>query len=745
MSKTFNYKSSIKDVQNRLIAASIKDVSNLDLLRSEEAIREVIKSYSDKFRAAEGMLTDVSKYFVESKNLVYLKDFNDLFESFYVDIQALYSDLEAIDRVLTLNLARNKAYYAVVKKRLRDLWQRLRLARMQIYDLTPGDESFYESFYSSVNSSVATDIFVDKKNGYISLAPRLKELKNRSAHIKNILVTTYPVDSEDGGVVHTTSPLNSLTENYKSGPRDMMRNGLWKEEVLCSDVPSMVINIGDATNKIMRAFTGVVSLIDIEYTYPMNINRFDIDVFGDRVLDVDTILYKLKSNDTWSVARIMDEDSLDNSSPLQTNLRQASGRGFDVLSITNILTFKAKYVRLVANQRNYELLDSDRTDSVKLDTIIDQDLGERRYQLIKFGPSLEESLTAPPTDDTKSLLSKILSIIETTRNVADILDKITRVLVPDTSIVTTNFSKTLQFNLGAWSIEPIREEYTTAVGKYDSKPYKFLDGALISASISDNKSIPSSATCNWYISVKGTDIPIVENNARWRKEPVNFIDMSDYGDYSLWPGSFVLLDLPIDASNANLLGIYENGVYNKQFGTKVAFLNSRILYFHDIRDTKRATYVVRYPVSLYGCVTQYVLNASASSQINKDLTLGISCSRREVLKAFCETVQYTSDQASGALKNNFTISSALATIDEARRWHGYAFSTCIWIDDSLYSHLSNIGIFSSLVSWSQSKLSCTVDNAQSYYSGENAIGPADLSVLGTSYVNIAPISTLRSI
>lgn len=748
MSKTFNFTSKIKDVQNRIVASTIREVSNLELLKSEEAIRDVIASYTSRFRAAEGMLTDITQYLAKSKSIVRLKDFNDLFESLYIDLQALYNDLEIVDGVLSLNLHRNKTYFLVIKKRIRDLWQRLRLTRLQVYDSLPGDESFYESFYTSVNSSHVGNIFVDKKNGYLSLSPKRKKVQNLAAQIKNITITNYPVESEDGGVVYTTSPLNSLEENYKSGPRDMMRNGLWKEELLCADVPDMIVNIGDSSKRINRAYRGAVSLVDIEYVYPLEINRFDIDIYGDRILDVDAILYKLKSTDDWSIARVIDEDTMTSADPTTSVNAHAAGRGFDVLSITNIVTFKAKYVRLVVNQRNYEFLDAERTNPVKLESSIDQDLGERRYELVKFHPSLEDQLTSPMDNTDTSLYSKIMNIVESTRTIADILTKINDLLSPGLRVVNSEFAKTLRFHVGAWSIEPVREEYTNLEGRYDSKPYTFGEGALISASMATNQSAPSSATCNWYISIKGKDIPVAANNNFWRKESLNFIDMSEYGTYSTWPGAFVLLDLPVDTTNADQIGIYENGVFEYQLGTQVAFLNSRLLYLHSIRDVARSQYTIRYPIALYSCVNQYVLNVRPGTFANKDLTLGICSCRREILEAFANSdVKYRpADSDAVSIAENYTISNGLCTAEEAKLWHGDTFPTCIWIDSEVYKQLIGVagGAFSSLISTSNSKLSSTAADAQTYYDG-GGFGPSDLSILGVTYMNIPPLSILRSL
>lgn len=740
----FNFTSSIKDVQNRMIASTIRDVSNLDLLRSEEAIKDVIKSYTDRFKVVEGMLTDVAKYVAKSKEIVKLDSINNLFESLYIDIAALYSDLEIIDNILTLNLARNKNYFLVIKKRVRDLWQRLELTRLQVYDLSPADELFYESFYSAINSTYTSNVEVDKKNGYLVLSTKRKRLLNDFPYIKTVTSTTYPVENEEGGVISTTSPLNDLNENYTSGTRDLLTDGLWKEELLCKDVPNMVVNIGSDANPIRRNYHGVVSIVDIEYAYPVEINRLDIDIFGEKILDIDAILYKLTIEDEWVALRFEPSEYLAAMESNSINYESVKGRAFDIISFLNIKKTKIKFLRLVFNQQNYSLLDSNKLPERTLEQQIDLDFQERRYELVKFGASLEESLAVPVNDNNTSLYYKVMESVESTRNIEEILEKINRILVPDIKTVTTSFSKTARFELGAWSIEPSIEEYTRLVGKYDSKLYTIKNKNLIAVQIKANQEIPNSTTCNWYVTVNGLDIPVLENNSVWRKEPINFINILDLNtDYSDWPGSFILLDFPIDPANVDSLGIYENGVFNYSFSTKIAFLNSRLLYLADITDPARADYVVQYAPARHNCVSLYCLNPKITSDQFSKISLGIVSARRDILEGFARRVKSKVDGTEVlSLNENYTISSALATYEEAQSWFGSSFSSCIFINDNIKAYLElDLGVFDTMVTYGPSKLDATINDMNTYYSG-SGVGPSDLSLIAL-YPNLAPLTTRR--
>ena len=747
MTTPFNFTSTIKNAQNTMIASTIKEVSNLELLKSEEAIKAVLKSYTDRFRAVEGMLTDVSKYVAKSETIIRLADFNKMFESIYIDLSALYNDLDIVDSVLSLNLNRNKNYFLVIKKRVKDLWQRLELTRLQVYDIAPADESFYESFYSAINSTFVSNIKIDKKNGFMVLDTKRKRLLNDVPYIKSVTATTYPVENEDGGVLFTTSPLNDINTNYTEGTRDLLSDGLWKEQVLCKDIPDMVINIGSDANPIRRNFRGVVSIVDIEYTYPVELNRVDIDVFGEKVLDIDCILYKANNDDQWTPVLYEGEDHMEEASPI-TDLKYKSvaGRAFDVISFLNLQKISVKHLRIVFNQQNYSLLDSETLPERTLEQQIELDLSERRYELVKFDASLEQELATPVNENNRSLYSKIISVIESTRNIELILEKINKILVPELKTISTTFSKTAMFEIGAWSIEPSIEEYTRLQGKYDSKPYVLKGKTLISAQLKSSQDVPNATTCNWYVTVNGSDIPIMENDLSWRKEPFNIVPHSNIESFSNWPGTFILLDFPVDPLRAEQIGIYENGIFNYQFTTRIAFLNSRLLYLHDLDDPLRSEFVVRYPLAKYNCVTTYVLNYRSSQQLTP-VSLGIVSARRDVLERFSEKAKLLQERDSSGLPSeisaNYTISSALATVEEAQLWFGSAYAACVFIDDSVKSllDLSGLGSLSSIVTNSISKLATTLSDIELYYQGSGS-GFSDLGSIGI-FPNVVPLSFKR--
>lgn len=744
MNSTFSFKSSIKDIQNRVLSQNIREISNIEQLNSEEAIRNVLKSYTDRFQALGGMLIDVNNFVAKSKQVIKVGQFNDLFEGIYIDLLALYSDLDLVDQVLNLNLQRNKSYFLNIKKRIRDLWYKLNLTRSYIYDTNPTDESYYESFFTDINSTFVDNILIDKKNGYMYLAPINTNIQNSSHLIKNITTTTYPVRNDNAGIEYTTNELNTYEYNYKYGSRDMLENGLWKEELLLSDIPSMLINIGTTELPIKRNYKGIVSIIDIEYTYPVEFNRIDFDLFGDKSTTIDAILYKEYSTDNWQIIKFENDDPLLSKTNIYDSKHYAvRGTNIDVLTFYNIQKVTTKYLRLVVNQNNYEFLDSNlNKNDNSIQAKIQKDLEERRYELIQFDSNLSDIVSTPINDQNTSLYNTIMSIIESTSNIETILTEIEKLILPQINVVNYDFTSTIKFEIGLWSVEPKLEKYTPFLGKFNSINYSIKDKALISASITTKQTTPGSTTCNWYLDVAGKNIPIVENNKTMRKEPLNVINMKSYPTFSDWAyGTFVLLDFPVDPHMVELIGMYTNGTFSENITSQICFLNSRLLYFPELKNAYGMNYVLRYPCAIYNTVNLYVLTLKSSAKTTfKNIPFGIISTNKDILTAF---IKSTYDGNGVVLSENYIIVNTIATKEEAQSWFGENFSKAIFIAKEIEDILTLANNYQSIISLEYTKLSSTYSDALLYINGTST-GNSNLSILST-IDNIAPLSNIRNL
>jgi len=753
MNESFSFNSQIKNIQNSLISQNIRDSSNLELLNSEEAIRNVIKSYTDKFQALGGVLIDISKFVVNSKDLIKTKDFNDLFEGIYIDLYALYRDLAIVNKVMDLNLQRNKNYFLVMKKRIRDLWNKLNLTRSYIYDGNPADESFYESFSTDINADFVRDILIDKKTGFMYQRPVNTETHNKAFQIRTITTTTYPEPSDNGGVFKSTNVLNTFEDNYTNGPRDMMQNGLWKEEYYSNVIPNLSLNIGSDEYPIYRSYRGVVSLIDIEYSYSIEFNRIDFDIFGDKPLIIDAILYKQIAEEPWKVVNFIPEDPLHKVEDVYEFKKFAArGAGFDILSLSNIDKVRVKYLRIVANQENYIHMNSNSIEATTVESKINSDLSERRYEVVKFNKDIDSFLSCPKNDANKSLYNKIIDIIETTSSIEKILKEIEELLIPQVNVVDINFFNILKYEIGLWSIEPKLELYTHTNGVFNSKPYYLKDKAMISASLNTKQTTPGATTCNWYISIDDKNIPILENSSNFRKEAFVPFDVSNYSNFDTWKsGCFIQLDFPIDCTAASEIIIYTNGDLEANVDAKIAFLNSRLLFMYNILDIYKSNYVIRYPVSLYKTVNLYVLSPKPSTdRTNKFMSLGIVSTKREILEAFINDNKYIVKNIDGTnhyLSDDFIVTNAISSIEEAKDWFGNEFTSCLSID---YNVLDDIDTtteeylrYNTEISLNNSKLQSTYIDVQNYILGDIG-GFSDLSIIG-SIQNIAPLPNTKEI
>ena len=751
----FNYKSTIKNIQSRLISQSIRDTANLDFLKSEEALSAVIKSYQDRFRSSRGMLFDASRFVVQSADIIKVEKFNEMFESIFIDLSALYSDLDLVDKVLKLNLGRNKNYFLIIKKRIRDLWNKLHLTRLLVYDENPSDESYYESFFTKINAKRLQDTIVDKKSGYLYLKPEYSRTHNISPLIKNISSTTYPEHNDNGGVRFTTSELNSYEDNYQNGPRDMLKNGLWKEQVLCNEIPDIVLDIGDDGPTINRKYKGIVSIIDIEFVYPVPMNRIDFDVFGDLSTKIDAILYKSNSNQTWQSAMLADPNRISLETDYTAKTKPAQGNAFDIISFQNITKVNVKHLRIVLNQENYILLDSEDIVNKTVDEKIQTDLSERRYELIKFGSNLDDIFSKPVNDENTSLYFRILDIIESTNNIDIMLDKIDALLNPKIEVVAYNYRRTAKFEIGAWAIEPKIEKYTQAIGHFDSMLYSVPDRPLTSVSIVSSQTTPKSCTANWYVGIGSKNIPIIENNKIIRKEPLYPIDMSQYNNYSTWiGGSFFLLDCPLDTILYDEMYISVNGgTFQKisDFG-RIAFLNSRLIYIHNIPDPFEAVYTIKYPVALQSAINLFGIKPKPGASAPEEITLDLIGSRYEVLDAFIKEPQWKSitqknDQGDPFnLDDLFEVTSVISTQEEAKGWFGRNFNLAVFVGDKIKEYFDvtiNNSQYSSIIGGGESKTISKYSDLLNYIGGVS-VGPSDFSLIG-AMPNVAPLNQIRNI
>ncbi len=674
MVKQYDIENNIKSIQSILISESIKERSNLQLLKSEEAIRNVLQSYSDKMNATGDKLTKLSQHIVNSKDIITKDKFNDLFNSLYIDIKTLYQHIDYVDEVLSLNLHRNRKFFNVLKKRMRELWNKLVLTRLNITDSSQFDESYFEAF-STINSKHKyTGVLIDKKSGVMTLQPRESFIHNKKYLIKDVQTTTYPVHNNDGGVIHTSSYLNSFASSYRrDGQRDMLENGLWKEQILCNEIPDIKYDIKEDPNELDRLFksvNGILSLVDIEFTQPVQFNDIEIDLFGDYPTTLVSILHKSESDGVWLPVKKLDSIQVGNDYQTVDNSKEETA--FDVLSIKNIERTNARFMRLVFNQVNYDILDNSEFSIKSLDDKIYNDLSERRYEVVKLDGGADDRPAIPKSYDNDSLYSQVTDVIEDTRSLEETITKIIDILEPTPKLQSINFKKTLKYEIGAWSIEPRFQSYS-GEGKFNSGDYPIRDRSLISVSLLTKQEDIKYNTCNWYISNKGYNkyIPIIENKRGVRKEPAKLINPDYFEHYPT--GAFIHLDLPssnIDFENNTKIWINggrENGGLPHSIGEfNWLRLNSTLVHIVEIDDIYKNDYVIQYVPAILDSLYVFTLERLGEEEDGDLLPYEVVASRKSMLRYFLSSIGKT---------NEYLIKTSRATALEASMWFNVSSQT----------------------------------------------------------------------
>jgi len=743
MINNYTYSNSIRDSHNKLLASVIKERSNLELIKSEEAIKAVIRSYTDRFRAIEGKITDIQKYLVKPYELVNLEYFNDLFSSIYIDIYTLYKEIEYVEYTLELNLHRNKNFYLAVKKRTRDLWQQLSLLRLTITNTT-NEELIHESFLNSINIKNINGCTIDKKKGIIYLDPKRTVTFNNKFDIKKITTNVYPSENPTGGVLVSTSPLNTYSYNYgPDKPQDMLKNGLWKEEIVCTKEPKMIVDIGDSIRHIYRELSGIVAIVDIEFVKAIRFNRLDIDLFGDLYTTIDSVLYKNNELSSWTPYEYKPSDDMLSIFSMSSNI--LTGDFIDVAQFTNIESETAKFLRLVFNKKSGVLL-ANKSTSITAEEQIDKDLSERRYDIITYNH--KDTDVGKPTQlsySYDSIVSQLMGIVESTRDLDKMLSLLYNSLNPDIMIGSADFNKSIKYELGAWSIEPSLEIYSNA-GSFESKNYSIADKHILSVSLKVNEQVPTHMTSNWYVSVKNNNVPIMSQNSSVRREPINFITIP-FSPFSSFTGKFVLLDFPVDKSNIDLIQIYENGNISDVGTYDIAYFNSRLLYIHKIKNASRSEYVIRYNIAK-DLVTQYILaEKNTTNETYLKLPYCITSSSRDLLNIFCRYAKMIESTGLKTVGDIFNVVQSVSTLSECESWYGVDFNNGIFIDQinagvSFLLQATHADIIKDLVVYGTSKVGTTESDIINYSNG--LTDTSDLT-LNSVYSSIAPLNNRRTI
>jgi len=651
MSYTYEISDELKQIQNILVKNTISQNTNLALLQSEEAIREVYKQYADKIKNVGNKLFNANNLYVSSRNVITKEYFDELFQDVYNDLHALYLNIKYIDDLLDKNLERNKKVYNTIEKRITSLENKLDLARLNVNSIVAFNKVFFEDFNNQKDNSFYYNTKLDKKTGKLVLRPVETKLYNNSYSIKSVSSTTYPVENEDGGVINTTNYLNTFDSSYnRDGLKDMLKKGLWKEQIFTNEIPELNLTINKNTvDEINIKTQGIVSYVDIEFNYLIDFNTLMLDLFGEFNIAVLNILVKENKNDTWKPIKHLKKDKLGNVEIFVDDYKYQSE--FNIMQFYNIELCKTKFLRIIFNQKNYTIVQTSATNIDSLSNKINKDLSERRLNVLNIDTSSDAKPAVPTSYTYDSFYSNILNIVDNSSNVNDMLIRLIKEFDMSPKLIDTKLNKTLKYELGTWSIEPKNIKYT-GKGKYVSNTYEYTEKPIMSISLTTKQVDIKSNTCNWYISDSNNKNlkPIIPNDEVLRKESINVVNNKYYTNLGYTDGTIIQLDFPIQMNTMHLVSLYEDGKRIDYNNLDILLLNSTMLYIKNIKNYSAHNYVINYIPSKYNIVNIYTLYNLHTDGIN--LEYNIVAPRKSILKLFLDKED---------LNENYTIKRTICT------------------------------------------------------------------------------------
>ncbi len=659
MAQTYEISSELLGIQNMLLKNTIKQNTNVELLQSEEAVRDLYASYADKIKRVGGKLFTLSDHSVSSKDVITKAYFDELFQDIYNDVHALYINVQYIDDLLDINLAKNKKFYSTLEKRILELESKLDVARLNVNSIVAFDKVFFEGFNNNTKDAFYYNMDLDKKTGHLSLKAIDKKYLNKKYNIKKVASTLYPVPNNDGGVIVTTHKLNTFDESYRlDGQNDMLEKGLWKEQVFTNEIPDVHLEINknriDGPNFKIQT-QGIVSYVDIEFKYMIDFNTLEIDLFGEYDTSILMVLHKENEEDAWDPISKLKKDLLTDAEEYIDDYGEVTA--FNIVSLRNLELTNTKFIRIIFNQKNYSIIGTGNTEIHNAASKINDDLSERRLEVIKLDGGSDGKPAIPKTFHYNSFYSELVDIIEGSANVNTMLKELVTKLEPTNKLITQNFKKTLKYELGAWSIEPKMIQYQ-GVGKYQSVNYNYTEKPTVGISLYTEQQDIKSNTCNWYISdIYNKQVkPIVPNDEIIRKETIHVVSNQYYIDKGWTDGTLVQLDFPINLSSEMAIVLYEDGVEIAYTDMVVYLLSTQLLFIQNIKDPSQHKYVIKYIPAKFDIVNVYTLyNTKNYTNVNDSLEYNIIAPRESILKLFLDKT---------GLNDHYTIKRSICSSDE---------------------------------------------------------------------------------
>lgn len=630
----YNYSSRTQKYINKEIDARLGEITAQGLVRSEEEYRKLIQEMVNSAELDAGRITNPVKYVVTPDEVVSSILLNDLFKDLEADLRVLHGELRDARKILDMSLVRNKVFYRRIKTKLASIWKEISQYRESSFNTESADYTFFESFDSDESAMVLSGLTIDKKTGIIHLTPASVKTHNEQRDIQEVSVSIYPPENKDGGVYNTTNPANKIDLNYATGDRQMMKNGLWKVQVLAAAVPENVLD--PLRRNSTSIYTGLVASVDIVFAGQKTINELALDPYGEFETKIIGVLYKKTLTGPWAAVTTTDNDAV--VTPVMAN-------SSDWMHIRNIDTINAKALRIILHQESHVVLSKLLS---KVDNMVDKmvtDLRENRYKKLNYKYKYSDAMPRVSDVDKNqgTLYDEVMDSLEEGGTLEQLEKKVGDLLIPKPLEIDQDIQNWKVYNTGAWSVEPKTVIYPpSAAGIYLSHDLRDKDsgfrldaGAATEATLYTKQTEPQSTLIEWYLVAdngtdKATEIPIIPNNDLYRTEIVSYgtyYPLSNTASATTYrtnvtmrnTDKLIKLDFPIHPNYLGEVSIYENGteIVNENStmvdvrGKLIESYNSTELYLSGV-ELKAGShiYAIKYIPALLDTVKVWTITPS---------------------------------------------------------------------------------------------------------------------------------------
>ena len=617
---------------NQEVDLRLSQLTSQGLIKSEDEYKLVVQNTLNSINSDLSRITNLSNYTVKLDDPVSSTQLNNLFIDLQSDMRILHQEMVDINRVIDITFERNKLFYRRLKNRIAAMWKQIELFRQQSFNLEGSTYTFFESF--SENSGMyLVDLDVDTKSGILALTPGYINSFNSSADVANVTMTLFPEANKDGGLFDTTNATNTFTYNFTQGDRMMLRNGLWKMQMLTAAVPEIALDVFNTGNT--QSYRGIVAYVDITFASQRLINHIDIDPYGDFTT---TIL---------SLSYLPSETSVDWLNVVDNTGNLISGADNDWIVLRNFVPFSAKTLRIKFYQPNYQTVNQllNQVDSM-VDKMV-QGIIENRFDKIKYNYNGPDQFPKFNSFTDGDIYDQVMDIIETGGDISTLQGQITNLLIPQPITIQADVSNWKLFNLGAWEIDPQLVGYAPqSVGIYVSHDptdhtmgYQLAGGSPTYARLYTSQTEENTTSIEWSLlaDVDGlnyVEIPIMANTDTYR------IESCICGDYNALKYStsiyrtntnysnkysMIKLSFPVHPEYQSLLTIYENGVEFISNDLSYAdFYNSTELYLPTSNFVAGNSYTIKYVPAVIDTVKVWTI-APNQTPIHGMIDFGSMC------------------------------------------------------------------------------------------------------------------------